>query len=122
MSFPSKDWDDFVGPIVFDWLKQLRTIRGTENTEVLLRFMDGPHSIRLGSHDGRVANFSLETQVGTQQRIVLRGHMRLKQFISSVLKAAEKYSRCVEEAEINDRDVRELQEAISSMNALLRGK
>ena len=118
--FPHPDWDDFVLPILTGWLQSIRSLLTGDKKVVLLRFMDGPYSIRLKIKDDQTLEFATlinEREIAGKS---ITGNVLVSDFARQLLEAAQHVACAVQEAGVQDTDTRALRDEIGQSKQVLK--
>jgi hypothetical protein len=108
--FPHPDWDDFVLPILSGWLERVRGLLTGENKVALLRFMDGPYSIRLTVKDGQTVEFATLINEREVDGKTVKGNVLLSDFARQLLEAAGNLMGTLEKSGVQDDDTTALRD------------
>ena len=114
--FPNKTWDDFVVPILTDWLKQMTSLEVTGKKVIELNFMEGSYFIRVipqGNGEVKVLLVSVKRSV---EKVVQEILVKLTYLRDMIYQAAKKLADGVSLAGIQGEDYNHLKNAVVRYN------
>lgn len=108
--FPNRDWNDFVVPILTEWLKKVALEE--EGKEMDLNFMDGSYFIRLIPQDEKI-KILLISILHSKDKVIGETILEYECLRSVIYKAAKKLSIEVSLANIRGSDYACLADVVS---------
>ena len=114
--FPHPCWDDFAIVVLSGWMQRLREAILTKQKETLLRFMEGPYSVRLSfANEGSVRFTELVNEV-EQPGLSARGVLPLRCFVARIAQSAKQAGRVARQARSGAADLKLLRAEMRRWN------
>ena len=110
--FPDVSWDDFVVPVLANWLEQVTIIRKMKDAEIKLRFMEGSHYIRVSLGSDEYSEISFVKVIGGKEIAIDKLVMKFDDLARAIYKTARLLSDAIITAGIEDKDHKELKKCI----------
>lgn len=116
--FPSKTWDDFVVPILTEWLGQVISVEVPEKNGIELHFMEGSYFMRIIPQEKKVVKILLVSVRKSSELIIEETIVKLEYLRNSIYQVSKILANEISKAGIQGQDYSQLENIIASYETI----